>query len=134
MKAMNYYSGFRQRMDQDESRDLNLRFNGRGLIPAIVCDARDNTLLMFAYMNEEAFRLTQSTGLAHFWSRSRERLWKKGETSGETLSVIEIRVDCDQDSLQVYVVPNGTGAACHTGRRTCFYRKINGNQLTFLDQ
>jgi phosphoribosyl-AMP cyclohydrolase len=121
-------------MEQDESRELSLRFNGRGLIPAIVCDARDNTLLMFAYMNKEAFDLTQSTGMAHFWSRSRERLWRKGETSGETLSVIEIRVDCDQDSLQVYVVPNGTGAACHTGRRTCFYRKINGDTLTFLDE
>jgi phosphoribosyl-AMP cyclohydrolase len=120
-------------MEQDETHALNLRFNGRGLIPAIVCDARDNTLLMFAYMNQEAFDLTQKTGLAHFWSRSRERLWLKGETSGETMSVIEMRVDCDQDSLQVYVMPNGTESACHTGRRTCFYRKIVGNTLTFLD-
>ncbi len=120
-------------MKQEASSYLNLRYNSKGLIPAIVCDARDNTLLMFAYMNAEAFALTQQTGAAHFWSRSRGRIWKKGESSGDTLTVIEIRVDCDQDALQVYVVPSHSGNACHTSRRTCFYRKVAGNMLEFLD-
>jgi phosphoribosyl-AMP cyclohydrolase len=120
-------------MKQESSSYLNLRFNSKGLIPAIVCDARDNTLLMFAYMNAEAFSLTQRTGIVHFWSRSRNSIWQKGETSGDTLSLIEMRVDCDQDALQVYVLPAQSGNACHTQRRTCFYRKVAGNMLEFLD-
>jgi phosphoribosyl-AMP cyclohydrolase len=118
---------------QETSGYLNLRYNSKGLIPAIVCDARDNTLLMFAHMNAEAFALTRQTGIVHFWSRSRAKLWKKGETSGDTLTLIEMRVDCDQDALQIYVVPNRSGNTCHTHRRSCFYRKVNGNRLEFLD-
>jgi phosphoribosyl-ATP pyrophosphohydrolase/phosphoribosyl-AMP cyclohydrolase len=86
--------------------------------PAIVQDARDGRVLMLAYMNEEAERLTRETGEAWFWSRSRERLWKKGETSGHTLAVEEIRDDCDGDTLLLRVVPNGP--TCHTGSRSCF--------------
>jgi phosphoribosyl-AMP cyclohydrolase / phosphoribosyl-ATP pyrophosphohydrolase len=85
---------------------------------AIVQDARDDRVLMLAWMDEEAERLTRETGEAWFWSRSRERLWKKGETSGNTLAVQEIREDCDEDALLLRVVPNGP--ACHTGSRSCF--------------
>jgi phosphoribosyl-ATP pyrophosphohydrolase/phosphoribosyl-AMP cyclohydrolase len=88
------------------------------LRPAIVQDARDGRVLMLAWMNDEALQLTQETGEAWFWSRSRERLWKKGETSGNTLAVEELRDDCDGDALLVRVVPNGP--ACHTGSTSCF--------------
>ena len=85
---------------------------------AIVQDARDDRVLMLAWMDEEAERLTRETGEAWFWSRSRKRLWKKGETSGNTLAVQEIREDCDDDALLLRVIPNGP--ACHTGSRSCF--------------
>ena len=115
----------------DESLELNLRYDAQGLIPAVVCDVADNAVLMFAFMNAEAFAETQRTGIVHFWSRSRDELWKKGATSGETFEVVEMRVDCDQDVLLVRVKPQGKGNACHTGRRSCFYREINGKALIF---
>jgi len=108
------------------------RFDSMGLIPAIVTDARDGTVLMFAYMNAQSLKLTQETGLAHFWSRSRQSLWKKGETSGELLQVVEILTDCDQDVLQVKAEPQGKGVSCHTGRRSCFYRRLEGERLSFI--
>ena len=108
------------------------RFDSMGLIPAIVTDARDGTVLMFAYMNAQSLKLTQETGLAHFWSRSRQSLWKKGETSGEMLQVVEILTDCDQDVLQVKAEPQGKGVSCHTGRRSCFYRRLEGGKLSFI--
>jgi phosphoribosyl-AMP cyclohydrolase len=117
----------------DETREFRPRFDEHGLIGAIVTDASDNTVLMFAYMDDEALRLTRITGFAHFWSRSRNRLWKKGETSGETLRVTDILVDCDQDVLLLKVEPQGRGAACHTGRRSCFYRRLSGEQLEHSD-
>jgi phosphoribosyl-AMP cyclohydrolase len=119
--------------DLDETARFQPRFDSAGLITAIVSDARDNTVLMVAHMNAEALRLTQVTGLAHFWSRSRNALWKKGETSGETLQVTEILTDCDQDVLLVKALPQGKGAACHTGRRSCFYRRVDGEALVFID-
>ncbi len=109
------------------------RFDSTGLIPAIVTDARDGTVLMFAYMNAQSLQLTQETGLAHFWSRSRQSLWKKGETSGELLQVVEILTDCDQDVLQVKAEPQGKGVSCHTGRRSCFYRRLEGGRLSFIE-
>jgi phosphoribosyl-AMP cyclohydrolase len=115
----------------DETLELNLKYDSAGLIPAIVCDANDNAVLMFAFMNAEALKLTHETGIVHFWSRSRNALWKKGETSGETFAVETIRVDCDQDVLQIMVKPQGKGNACHTGRRSCFYREVVGNKLKF---
>jgi len=118
----------------DETLAFQPRFDADGLIPAIVTDARDGTVLMFAFMNAEALRLTQETGIVHFWSRSRKALWKKGETSGETLKLAEILTDCDQDVLQVKAVPQGLGAACHTGRRSCFYRRLEGAELVFTDE
>ena len=118
-------------MRPDETDQFQPKFDRDGLIPAIVTDARDGTLLMFAHMNAEALRLTIDTGLVHFWSRSRQKLWKKGETSGEMLEVREVLTDCDQDVLQLKAVPVGRGAACHTGRRTCFYRRLAGGRLVF---
>lgn len=100
------------------------RFDADGLIGCIVTDARDGAVLMFAHMNEEALRLTIETGIAHYWSRSRQRLWRKGDTSGQRQSVKEIRTDCDQDVLLLKVEPGGDGGACHTGRRSCFYRRL----------
>lgn len=113
----------------DESLIPALRFGADGLIGAIVADAASGAVLMFAHMNAEALRRTQETGLVHFFSRSRGKLWLKGETSGETLKVQDIRVDCDQDCLLVLATPQGKGAACHTGRRSCFYRRLEGNRL-----
>ncbi len=115
----------------DETTVFQPRFDAQGLIPAIVTDSGDGTVLMFAHMNAEALKFTLDTGIAHFWSRSRGKLWKKGETSGEVLAVAEILTDCDQDVVQIKVHPQGRGAACHTGRKSCFYRRIENGKLTF---
>ncbi|MBZ3936015.1 phosphoribosyl-AMP cyclohydrolase [Methanimicrococcus blatticola] len=95
-----------------------------GLIPAIVQDAATKEVLMFAYMNEDALKLTLETKIAHYWSRSRQSLWKKGETSGHFQSVLEIRFDCDADCLLLFV--EQTGGACHNGYKSCFYRTVDG--------
>jgi phosphoribosyl-AMP cyclohydrolase len=100
------------------------RFDADGLIGCITLDAGDGAVLMFAHMNAEALRLTLETGIAHYWSRSRKSLWRKGDTSGQQQKVVEIRTDCDQDVLLMKVEPGGDGGACHTGRRSCFYRKV----------
>ena len=97
-----------------------VRFDARGLVPAIVQDARTGQVLMLAYMNAEALAATLRTGEAHFWSRSRGQLWHKGATSGHTQRVVEMRVDCDGDTLLLRVEPHGP--ACHTGANACFYR------------
>jgi phosphoribosyl-AMP cyclohydrolase len=102
---------------------LTLKF-ADGLIPVVVQDATSRDVLMMAYANEEAVRLTQETGFAHYYSRSRKKLWKKGEESGHFQKVIRILADCDEDCL-IYEVEQ-TGAACHTGYRTCFYRTLDG--------
>lgn len=115
----------------DETTKFQPRFDADGLIPVIVTDARDGTLLMYAHMNRESLQKTRETGFAHFWSRSRKTLWKKGEASGELLEVREVLTDCDQDALQIKAVPLGRGAVCHTGRRTCFYRRIVKDGLDF---
>ncbi len=97
-----------------------------GIIPAIIQDAADKEVLMLGYMNDEAFDLTVKTGLCHFWSRSKKRIWMKGETSGHTQIVKEMHLDCDSDTLLIKVIQNGK-AACHEGYRSCFFRKIEGN-------
>ena len=99
-----------------------IKFDPNGLVPAIVQDAETNQVLMLAYMNEESLRLTLEKGETVFWSRSRGELWHKGETSGNIQKVIEVRVDCDADTLLILVHP--AGPACHTGNQTCFYRSI----------
>ena len=108
-----------------ESGDVFMpAFDAAGLIPAIVADAGDGTVLMFAWMNAEALALTLTTRTAHFWSRSREKIWRKGEESGNLLDIEDVRVDCDQDVLLVRAHIRGDGVACHTGARSCFYRTV----------
>ncbi|NBC20356.1 MAG: phosphoribosyl-AMP cyclohydrolase [Alphaproteobacteria bacterium] len=117
---------------QDEAPQLRPRFNADGLVAAIAQDAETGEVLMLAWMNDEALRQTIETGRATYFSRSRRRLWIKGESSGHTQEVREIRVDCDQDAVLLSVVQ--TGAACHTGRKSCFYRRIDAGThgLEFL--
>jgi len=105
---------------QDETTELRPKFDGDGLVAAIAQDAGTGEVLMLAWMNAEALQLTIDTGRAVYWSRSRKALWRKGDTSGHEQHVDEIRVDCDQDAVLLKV--RQTGAACHTGRRSCFYR------------
>lgn len=100
------------------------RFDADGLITAITLDAARGDVLMVAHMNDEALRLTLTTGIAHYWSRSRRQLWKKGETSGQLQTIVDIAVDCDQDALLLRVTVGGDGGACHTGARSCFYRRL----------
>ena len=107
------------------------RFDSAGLLTAVAQDAAGGEVLMVAFMDREALEATQQTGFAHFHSRSRGRLWKKGETSGHVLRVEAILVDCDQDALVLKVRP--AGPACHTGERSCFYRVLAGEGLTRLD-
>jgi phosphoribosyl-AMP cyclohydrolase len=109
----------------EEGRAFTPRFDQAGLIPAIVSDAAGGGILMFAYMNAEALHRTIESGEAHFWSRSRNALWRKGETSGNRLLVQELLTDCDQDVIWVKARLSGE-AACHTGRPSCFYRRIRG--------
>jgi len=104
------------------TNEAELKFDQYGLIPAIVQDEASKDVLMVAWMNAEAFRLTKETGKAHFWSRSRNELWLKGATSGNFMYVCQILVDCDADTLILLVEP--AGPACHTGARSCFYREI----------
>ena len=112
---------------------------GQGLISAVAVDEGTGEVLMLAWMNEEAFRLTLDTGRVHYFSRSRNKLWKKGEESGHVLDVTELRVDCDQDAVQIKVRQSGPGV-CHTGRHSCFYRAVplggdkgKGVTLEFVD-
>nr|WP_295891857.1 phosphoribosyl-AMP cyclohydrolase [uncultured Devosia sp.] len=109
---------------RDEGSTFAPRFDASGTVMAITVEAGTNELLMVGVMNAEALRQTMETGYVHYWSRSRSKLWKKGETSGELQRVVEIRVDCDQDAIQILVEQSGHGAACHTGRKTCFYRRV----------
>jgi phosphoribosyl-ATP pyrophosphohydrolase/phosphoribosyl-AMP cyclohydrolase len=101
--------------------DLEIRFDDRGLVPAVVQDATTGQVLMVAWMNEEALQRTRETGQAHFWSRSRQELWHKGGTSGNTMVVRDLHVDCDGDTLLLQVDP--AGPACHTGNGSCFFRR-----------
>jgi phosphoribosyl-AMP cyclohydrolase len=102
-----------------------LKFDSNGLVPAIVQDANTNEVLMMAYVNEEALALTLEKGETYFWSRSRSELWHKGATSGNVQCVVEVRVDCDADTILVRVHP--AGPACHTGKQTCFYRVLENH-------
>jgi phosphoribosyl-AMP cyclohydrolase len=101
---------------------MHLKYDTQGLIPAVTQDAESGEVLMVAWMNAEALRLTRASGEAHFWSRSRGELWRKGATSGNVLRVEEIRVDCDADTLLLRV--RAAGPACHTGERSCFFRVL----------
>ena len=107
------------------------RFDAAGLITCVTCGP-EGAVLMVAHMNREALDLTLATGILHYWSRSRGKLWRKGDTSGQVQQLIELRVDCDQDVLLARVEVGGDGGACHTGRPTCFYRRVerDGRTLT----
>ncbi|MEK7342647.1 MAG: phosphoribosyl-AMP cyclohydrolase [Pseudomonadota bacterium] len=119
----------------DDARDkglaLNPKYDRDGLITAVVTDDATGELLMVAHMNDAALNLTITTGFAHFWSRSRQALWKKGETSGHMLAVRDLRIDCDQDAIWVKAVP--AGPTCHTGARSCFYRRVGPDGLSSVD-
>jgi phosphoribosyl-AMP cyclohydrolase len=105
------------------------RFDANGLVAAIAQHADTGEILMFAWMNDEALKLTLDTGIAHYFSRSRDSLWKKGETSGQLQVVTELRIDCDQDAVLIKVRPQGDGGACHVGFRSCFYRVWENDRL-----
>lgn len=111
--------------DIEQGGELTPRFGPDGLVTAVVTDAADGTLLMVAHMNADALKATLADGEAFFWSRSRQALWRKGETSGHVLKVREVRVDCDQDAVQLIVDP--AGPACHTLARSCFYRRVTAD-------
>ena len=110
--------------DLEEGAIFAPRFDAHGLITVVTIEETTNDVLMVAHMNAETLSLTLQTGIAHYWSRSRQSIWKKGETSGELQEVAELRVDCDQDCIVMTVRQTGRGAACHTGRKSCFYRRV----------
>ena len=121
--------------DREEGLSFLPKFDTSGLVTCVATDAATGVVLMVAHMNEEALRKTIATGEAWYFSRARNALWRKGESSGHTQRVVEMRTDCDQDAVWIRV--EQVGAACHTGRRSCFYRKVEGDggkvSLTFVD-
>jgi phosphoribosyl-AMP cyclohydrolase len=121
--------------DIEEGLELKPSFDAAGLVTCVATEAATGEVLMVAHMNDEALRKTIASGEAWYFSRSRNALWRKGETSGQTQRVIEMRMDCDQDAVWIRVEQQG--AACHTGRRSCFYRKVEtgegGARLSFVD-
>jgi len=116
-----------QNEDREQGSQFLPRFDDNGLLTAIALDSQTREVLMVAFMDAEALARSRETGLAHFHSRSRGRLWMKGETSGHVLRIEEMRVDCDQDALVLLVKP--AGPACHTGETSCFYRRLAGDRL-----
>jgi phosphoribosyl-AMP cyclohydrolase len=122
--------------EREEGLSFQPKFDASGLLTCVATDAATGDVLMVAHMNDEALRKTIATGEAWYFSRSRQALWRKGESSGHTQRVVEMRMDCDQDAVWIRV--EQTGAACHTGRRSCFYRKVEGEgggkvSLAFVD-
>ena len=121
----------------EEGKGFAPKFDADGLIVCITSESGSGTILMVAYMNAQALQLTLETGIAHYWSRSRGELWRKGDTSGQVQKVIEMRTDCDQDAIQLIVEAGGDGKACHTGRKSCFYRRVtagaDGSVLSFIE-
>jgi phosphoribosyl-AMP cyclohydrolase len=121
--------------DREEGLAFQPKFDASGLVTCVATDAATGEVLMVAHMNDEALRKTIASGEAWYFSRSRNSLWRKGESSGHTQRVVEMRMDCDQDAIWIRV--EQTGAACHTGRRSCFYRAVTagdgGARLSFVD-
>ncbi len=126
------------KQELEEGRGFAPKFDADGLIVCITSEMGSGTILMVAYMNAQALHLTLETGIAHYWSRSRGELWRKGDTSGQVQKVIEMRTDCDQDAIQLIVEAGGDGKACHTGRKSCFYRRVtpsaDGAVLSFVEK
>jgi phosphoribosyl-AMP cyclohydrolase len=121
--------------DREEGLSFQPKFDASGLVTCVATDIATGDVLMVAHLNDEALRKTIASGEAWYFSRSRNALWRKGETSGQTQRVVEMRLDCDQDAVWIKV--EQIGAACHTGRRSCFYRKVDGEdgdtRLSFVD-
>src|SRR5277367_603369 len=121
----------------EEGGAFDPKFGADGLATCVTVDASRGDVLMVAHMNEAALRATIATGVVHYWSRSRGALWRKGDTSGQTQTLVEMRVDCDQDAFLAFVTVGGDGGACHTGRRSCFYRKVETDggtaRLAFIE-
>jgi phosphoribosyl-AMP cyclohydrolase len=121
--------------EREEGLTFQPKFDASGLVTCVATDATSGEVLMVAHMNDEALRRTIASGQAWYFSRSRSALWRKGESSGQTQRVVEMRMDCDQDAVWIRV--EQVGAACHTGRRSCFYRAVSGGeggaQLSFVD-
>ncbi len=115
----------------EKGQKLQPKFDANGLIPCITTEVHTNEVIMFAFMNEDALRHTIQTGKATYFSRSRNKLWVKGESSGQVQWVKELRTDCDQDVVLIKVDIGPHGAACHTGFKSCFYRKLDGDTLVF---
>lgn len=113
--------------DRETGLTLDPKYDAAGLVTAVATDAATGEVLMLAHMNAEALAASVASGEAHFWSRSRGKLWKKGETSGHVLQVRDIRIDCDQDAVWLICVP--AGPSCHTGQRSCFYRRVTADGL-----
>jgi phosphoribosyl-AMP cyclohydrolase len=125
-------SGFPPPGDKAElerGASLTPRFDANGLIAAVATDADSGEVLMLAWMNAAALERTLATGEAHYWSRSRGELWRKGATSGQVQTVVEVRIDCDQDAVLLKVRPQGDGGACHVGFRSCFFRVVEDGRL-----
>ena len=123
--------------DREESLAFQPKFGADGLATCVTIEASRGDVLMVAHVNAEALAATLATGVVHYWSRSRGALWRKGDTSGQTQKLVEMRVDCDQDAFLAFVEVGGDGGACHTGRRSCFYRRIEagaeGPRLAFVE-
>ncbi|MEM7494456.1 MAG: phosphoribosyl-AMP cyclohydrolase [Pseudomonadota bacterium] len=127
---MSFREPFTDKSQQDETNELRPKFNSDGLIAAVAQDVESDEVLMLAWMNAEALEMTLKTGRATYWSRSRQSLWIKGESSGHTQDVKEVRIDCDQDAVVLKVAQSG--GACHTGRKSCFYRVANLDGKTLM--
>ncbi|MEM1390090.1 MAG: phosphoribosyl-AMP cyclohydrolase [Pseudomonadota bacterium] len=127
---MSFRDPFIDKSQQDETNELRPKFNSDGLIAAVAQDVESDEILMLAWMNAEALEMTLKTGRATYWSRSRQSLWIKGESSGHTQDVKEVRIDCDQDAVVLKVVQ--AGGACHTGRKSCFYRVAKRDVETLI--
>ena len=123
--------------DREEGLAFQPKFGADGLAACVTIDAERGDVLMVAHMNAEALEKTLNTGVVHYWSRSRGALWRKGDTSGQSQTLVELRVDCDQDAFLAFVRVGGDGGACHTGRHSCFYRRVEadagGARLAFVE-
>ena len=123
--------------DREEGLAFKPKFGADGLATCVAVDASRGDVLMVAHINDAALRATLATGVLHYWSRSRNSLWRKGDTSGQTQRLVELRVDCDQDAFLALVEVGGDGGACHTGRRSCFYRRVetegDATRLAFVE-
>ena len=121
----------------EHTKRFTPKFDQNGLIVCVTIEQKSKDVLMVAYMNALALEQTLETGVAHYWSRSRQSLWRKGDTSGQVQKVVSLKVDCDQDALLLSVEVGGDGKACHTGRKSCFYRVIlrqeGENELLFIE-